>query len=112
MKYFFHIEQGGEFCYYKRMKESLGKAIQNRRKALKITALALAGKVGIDRTYITKVESDVVIPPRKLLDRIIEELKDTSLITLYFAAKRHNLNQKIKTLAKDEAEAVKKFKHK
>ena len=94
------------------MQETLGKAIQKRRKALKITSTVLAGRVGLDRTYITKVESDVVIPPRKLIDQIIKELNDTSLIRLYFNAKRDHLNRKLKSLAKDEAEAVKKLKRK
>ena len=94
------------------MQETLGEAIQKRRKALKITSTVLAERIGIDRTYITKVESDVVIPPRKLIEQIIKELDDTSLIRLYFDAKRNRLNCKLKSLAKAEAEAVKQLKPK
>ena len=92
------------------MKETLGEAVQKSRKALKITSTVLANRIGIDRTYITKIESDVVMPHRKLLERIAKELNDTSLVHFYFKIKRTNLNQKLQSLDKDETEIIKKLK--
>lgn len=94
------------------MKETLGGLIQKRRKDLKITSTVLAGRIGIDRTYITKIESNAVMPHRKLMEHIAQELSDSSLVRFYFKIKRNNLSQKLKTLADDEIKIIKQLKSK
>lgn len=56
-------------------KGEFGKAIKARRKELGITGEELAKKVGVVRTYISKIESKGCLPSYKLMDKIEKVLK-------------------------------------
>ena len=63
--------------------KKLGTIIRERRKALGITAEELAKKVGIDRTFVSKIENDKLLPSSQVLERIGKILKTNSLIEPY-----------------------------
>ena len=56
-------------------KQSLGQIIEDRRKELDITAEALANAIGIDRTYISKIENHNLIPSYDIIISIASELE-------------------------------------
>jgi transcriptional regulator with XRE-family HTH domain len=68
---------------------SLGQMIRSRRKELKLTIDDLAKKVGVDRTYIGKIENHGILPLPKVLIKIVKSLDDNSnkYIRLYKALK-------------------------
>ena len=57
-------------------KMALGQIIRARRKELNFTTEELAKKVGIDRTYLTKIEKYGWLPSPEVLTAIITYLKD------------------------------------
>ena len=57
-------------------RNSLGQLIRTRRKELGLTIEELARKVGIDRTYLTKIEKHDWLPSPEVLTHIIISLKD------------------------------------
>lgn len=65
----------------------LGSIIKSHRKKLKITTEILAKKVGIDRTYISKIENYNLMPSWEILVAIGRELKIDGLHTLYLEQK-------------------------
>jgi len=69
------------------MKNDLGKSIRARRKELKITAEELAKKIGVDRTFISKIEAHGMLPSREVLKRMETVLKTNSLLELYIEKK-------------------------
>jgi len=87
---------------------SLGQQIRARRKELDLTIEELARKVGIDRTYITKIERQGFLPSRKVIDSIVKNLSDTpaKYLRLYKTLK---INQRIKTLKQKIKEVPEKF---
>jgi len=84
---------------------SIGQLIRIRRKKLQLTAEELANKVGIDRTYISKIEKHDFLPSPKVLASIVAHLNDRphKYMHLYESLKaakaKKMLKQKIKTLA-------------
>ena len=50
--------------------DNFGRLVRETRKQLKITAEELALKVGVDRTYISKIENHFLLPSPELLDKI------------------------------------------
>ena len=76
------------------MINKLGKAIRSRRKELKITAEELAKKVGIDRTFISKIEKHGLLPSRLVLARIEATLKTTDLFEYYIKQKNPHLEER------------------
>lgn len=86
---FFHVDFDSLFCYSKPMKDRqfIGKAIKARRKELKITAEELAKRVGVDRTYISKMERHGYIPSPVVFAKILSiftEEQCKTLMALYF----------------------------
>lgn len=83
---------------------SLGQMIRARRKKLGLTIEELASKIGIDRTYITKIEKHGFLPSPKVLTNIVTNLKDkpNKYIALYRSLKTEGaikaLKQKIKAV--------------
>ena len=65
----------------------LGQLILERRKGFKITAESLAHKIGVDRTYISRMERHGWLPSLPLMKRIAKELKDKNLLLYYIAEK-------------------------
>ncbi len=63
--------------------KKLGTVIRERRKALGITAEELAKRVGIDRTFVSKIENDKLLPSSRVLERIAKILKTNNLIEPY-----------------------------
>lgn len=55
-------------------KGTLGVMIKEKRNALGMTAEKLANKVGIDRTYLSKIETQGFLPSPMILKKIIEHL--------------------------------------
>jgi ribosome-binding protein aMBF1 (putative translation factor) len=101
-------------CYYESMRQSLGSAIKSQRKKLRLSTVALARQLNMDRTYIHKIENQAFLPSPKIIEKIAKELKLTSLAKLYCAAKNDELNKKLleqrKNLAKDKTEIIRKVK--
>ena len=58
--------------------EKIGERLKILRKQKKLTAEKLAELVGIDRTYISKIENTYFIPSFKILYKIAEKLDDYS----------------------------------
>jgi transcriptional regulator with XRE-family HTH domain len=89
-------------------KMSLGQLIRARRKKLDLTIEELAIKVGIDRTYITKIERYGFLPSRKVIDNIVKNLNDNpaKYLRLYKTLK---IDHRIKTLKQKIKEAPEKF---
>ena len=75
------------------MINELGKAIRSRREELKITAEELAKKVGIDRTFVSKIENHGLLPSRLVLARIETVLKTTDLFEYYIKQKNPYLEK-------------------
>jgi len=64
-------------------KNILGKAVREQRKKLEITAEKLAKKIGVDRTYISKIENKGWLPSNKTMQKIASSLKSSDLLRLY-----------------------------
>lgn len=58
-----------------KLPKNLGRRIQKRRKALKLTQEELAFKVAISRAYIGYIEQGRNIPSLELLQKIANTLK-------------------------------------
>ena len=76
------------------MINKLGEAIRSRREELKITAEELAKKVGIDRTFVSKIENHGLFPSRLVLARIETALKTTDLFEHYIRQKSPYLEKR------------------
>jgi transcriptional regulator with XRE-family HTH domain len=63
--------------------KKLGRIIKQRRSELKLTMRELANKAGVDRTYISKIESLGLIPTYHVLLKI-EEALGIELQAFYF----------------------------
>ena len=96
------------------MSKSLGKAVRDQRKKLKISIVRLAERLDMDRTYIHRIENMDFLPSLKVIEKIANELKSPSLVELYFAAKNNSLNEKLlkqrKTLSNAKSEIIKRLK--
>jgi transcriptional regulator with XRE-family HTH domain len=68
-------------------KNLLGKAIREQRKKIKITAESLAEKIGVDRTYISKIENKGWLPSSKTMQKIASTLKSSDLLRIFSFAK-------------------------
>jgi len=83
---------------------SLGQLIRARRKELNLTIEELAKKVGIDRTYFTRIEKHGLLPSPKVMRDIVMNLKTnpTKYMRLYKSLKLERVmktwKQKIKPL--------------
>lgn len=73
--------------------ETLGQVIRRRRKELKITAEELARSVGVDRTFISKIEKHGMFPSRVVLQKIEEKLK-FNLLPIYIREKNPFLEKR------------------
>ena len=54
---------------------SFNNIVRERRKELKITQRELANRVGVDFTYISKIENDVLLPSEGIIKKICSVLK-------------------------------------
>gem|GEM_PF-6899541 len=53
--------------------------LRARRKELKLTIDDLAKQVGVDRTYIGKIEKQGILPLPRVLTKIIKRLNDNPI---------------------------------
>ena len=77
-------------------KQTLGGLLKARRKKLKLTAEELADKAGIDRTYITKIETDDKLPSPVIMEKIANALSDEDLFKAYIKIKYPMVYSRIK----------------
>ena len=77
-------------------KQILGGLLKARRKILKLTAEELADKAGIDRTYITKIETDDKLPSPVIMEKIANALSDEDLFKAYIKIKYPMVYSRIK----------------
>ena len=54
---------------------TFGDVIKTKRKELKITQRELADRVGVDFTYISKIENDVLLPSEGIIRKMCNVLK-------------------------------------
>jgi DNA-binding XRE family transcriptional regulator len=84
---FFHVDNFSLYCYYFSMvKKGIGKIVRAQRKRLGLTAEKLAKEVGIDRTYISKIENYNLLPSAEVIDKISKALH-TNLVEFYVSKK-------------------------
>ena len=74
--------------------DTLGQAIKDRRNELNITAEELAGIVGVDRTFISKIERHGLLPSQLVLERIEKALRTKDLFDLYIKEKNPLLEKR------------------
>ena len=77
-------------------KQILGGLLKARRKILKLTAEELADKAGIDRTYITKIETDDKLPSPVIMEKITNALSDEDLFKAYIKIKYPMVYSRVK----------------
>ena len=77
-------------------KQILGGLLKARRKILKLTAEELADKAGIDRTYITKIETDDKLPSPVIMEKIANALGDEDLFKAYIKIKYPMVYSRVK----------------
>ena len=77
-------------------KQTLGSLLKARRKNLKLTAEELADKAGIDRTYITKIETDDKLPSPTIMEKITNALSDEDLFKAYIKIKYPMVYSRVK----------------
>ena len=77
-------------------KQTLGGLLKARRKKLKLTAEELADKAGIDRTYITKIETDDKLPSPVIMEKIANALGDEDLFKAYIKIKYPMVYSRVK----------------
>ena len=77
-------------------KQILGGLLKARRKILKLTAEELADKAGIDRTYITKIETDDKLPSPVIMEKIANALGYEDLFKAYIKIKYPMVYSRIK----------------
>jgi len=65
----------------------LGETLKEIRRKKKVTAETLAKKVGVDRTYISKIENTDYLPSYAVLRKIAKELDDPFFLELYLIEK-------------------------
>lgn len=73
--------------------EVIGDVIKRRRKELGLTAEELANKVGIDRTYLSKMERHNITPSLLIVARIIKVLGLSSDIDSVIKTSKNTLNE-------------------
>lgn len=94
--------------------ETFGQRIRRLRKGRRITQLELADRIGVDFTYVSKIENDrTARPPAESTIRKIAEVLSTDTEELILAAKKvpQNLQETIvqDPLAVDFLRVVSKF---
>jgi len=67
----------------KKFGEIIGEVIRKQRKTMDMTAEELANRVGVDRTYLSKIERHNITPSFGVLIRIAATLELDSLIDNY-----------------------------
>lgn len=77
------------------MKQTLGSAIKNQRKNIKLSIAKLTKLIDMDPSYVHKIENKNFLPSPKIMEKIANELKCPSLIELYCEAKKDELNKKL-----------------
>ena len=81
---------------------TFGQTVKKLRKAKKITQLELAEKIGVDFTYISKIENDKTkLPPAEKTIRKLAEVLDTDAEEFILLAKKIPQNLR-DTLVDDE----------
>ena len=94
--------------------ETFGQTVKRLRKAKRITQLELAERIGVDFTYVSKIENDrTVRTPAESTIRKIAEVLDVNVEELILLARRvpQNLQETIvqDPLAVDFLRTVSKF---
>ena len=94
--------------------ETFGQRIKKLRKGKRITQLELAEKIGVDFTYVSKIENDRIVraPSESTIKKIAEVLEADSEELILLARKvPKNLQETIvqDTLAVDFLRVVPKF---
>lgn len=84
------------------MESAFGKELKRIRKSLKLTAEDLAKRVGINRTYISKIEKQGLLPSENILEEIIKKLNLSKIDNL--ALSTAFIYEKVKDL-KEELQA-------
>jgi len=77
-------------------RQSLGTLLKARRKRLKFTTEELSEKAGIDRTYITKIETDDKLPSPAIMEKIANALSDQDLFKAYIKIKYPMVYSRVK----------------
>ena len=75
-------------------KETIGEIIRNQRKKLGLTAEQLAKKIGVDRTYISKIEKHNLLPSFAVISNLRRVLGIDNCLTLYINQKFPDLYKK------------------
>ena len=76
--------------------QTLGSLLKARRKRLKLTAEELAKKADINRTYITKIETDDKLPSPVIMEKIANALGDEDLFKAYIKIKYPMVYSRVK----------------
>ena len=79
-------------------KKDIGEIVRSQRKKLGLTADKLAEKVGVDRTYISKIENHNLFPSPDIISKLSDILQ-INLVAAWFFEKfpeKNWLNQMIK----------------
>ncbi|MFC1510142.1 helix-turn-helix domain-containing protein [Candidatus Omnitrophota bacterium] len=66
---------------------SFGERVRNARKKKKLTAEDLAKKMGVDRTYISKIENKNYFPSSSKIKKLFDSLNDTAVVDAYMSNK-------------------------
>ena len=77
-------------------KQTFGNLLKKLRKEENLTAEELADKAGIDRTYITKIETDDKLPSVAIMEKIAKVLNDEDLFKEYLKIKYPMVYDRIK----------------
>ena len=81
---------------------TFGQTVKKLRKAKKITQLELAQKIGVDFTYISKIENDKTkMPPAEKTIKKLAEILETDAEELILLAKKVPQNLR-ETIVDDE----------
>ena len=67
--------------------KNIGEFIRSQRKAQKLTAEELAKRIGVDRTYISKIEKHNYLPSYSVLAKIAKTLKSNEILERYMSKK-------------------------
>jgi len=88
---------------------TVGRLIKLKRKKVGLTAEKLADRIGVDRTYISKIENHGLVPSKKILLKITSVLKDnpTNYMISALQAKNKELLKSLERFAEGIIETKK-----
>lgn len=80
--------------------KTFGHIIKEARKIKRITQRDLANKIGVDFTYISKIETGALEPPSETVINKIAQILDIDANELFWQQKRFHQNSRIQLLKK------------